>query len=247
MISSKILDKTFQNILNNFQKYENENEDVALHLCKTGLLSKKVRKYESMHQGKFVEKVIIKVTDSEECYTDGLESYTHYGNTDLLNSGLDISLKSSIRKEGTFIKKTGDVSASVKSKIFDASRKSIQPSDSGILLKKLLSIAGYEIPIMSYIYELESNRGVLFLTSLSEIAGFKNDIQTEYYTPELNESIENLFHFNKSSHFLLSQKDAYDTAKHYNRVFEFSISNEDADAYVERHLKNNIDVLDEIR
>ena len=100
---------------------------------------------------------------------------------------------------------------------------------------------------MSYIFETKSNKGVLFLTSLSEMARFKNNIEEEYYVTGLNESIEDLFHFNKSSHYLISQKDAYDTAKHYNRVFEFSISNEDADSYVERHLKKNIDVLDEIR
>jgi hypothetical protein len=228
MISSKTLDKHFCNIKETFKNYENENEDVSLHLCKAGLLSKRVRGYESMHQGKFIEKVLIKLTESEECYTDGQQSTTHYGNPDFKNGELDISLKSSIREKGAFTKKTGGVNASIKSKIFDASRKSIQPDNSSTLLNKMLSTAGYEIPLMSYIYETTTNKGVLFLTSLAEIAGHKNDIDHESYSPELYKGITNLFHFNKSSHYLLSQKDAYDAAKHNNRVYEFSISNEDS-------------------
>jgi hypothetical protein len=247
MISSKVLNKHFQGMLDSFKQHENDKEDGELILCKAGLYSKRVKKYESMHQGKFIEKVVIKLTNSIECYTDGIQSNTHYGNADFKNGELDVSLKSSIRTKNTFIKKTGGVGACVKSKIFDASRKSIQPSDSKILLKQLLSTAGYEIPIMSYIFETETNKGVLFLTSLSEMARFKNNIEEEYYVAGLNENIEDLFHFNKSSHYLISQKDAYDTAKHYGRTFEFSINEEDADKYVKKHLKKKVDVLDEIR
>ena len=247
MISSKVLNKHFSNIKKTFDNYKNDEEDVELFLCKAGLLSKRVKGYESMHQGKFIEKVLIKLTESEECHTDGQQSTTHYGNPDFKNGELDISLKSSIREKGAFALKTGDVNGAIKSKIFDASRKSIQPSDSKILLKKMLTTAGYEIPLMSYIFETSTNKGVVFLTSLSEIAGFKNDIHTEYYTPENLEAIEDLFQFNKSSHYLLSQKDAYDTAKHHDRIYRFSIEDSEADTYVERHLKNKVDVLDEIR
>ena len=249
MISTKILDKRFSSMLEDFNIYcENNNTDINSVFCKAGLYSKRVMGYESMHQGKFAEKILIGLTGATELYTDGKESGSHYGNCDFQYKDLEISMKSSIRKEGVF-KKDGSVGASSKAKIFDASRKSFVNSDE--LLSKMLFSAGYEIPIMAYIYELESNRGMLFMSSLHEIAGFKDNIDLDKIRPKniskLWYSIESLFEYNNASHYLIPLKHVYNTAKHHGRLLEFKISDEDADEYVQIKKNEIIPSLDLIK
>lgn len=246
MASSKLLDKRFREIILLFENYSKKNNTTVNNiLCYSALYSKRVKKYESMQQGKLTEELLVSITGANELNTDGKESCSHYGNCDFTFNELHLSMKSSFRQKGIF-NKDGNVGCSSKAKIFDASRKSFVNEKE--LLSNLLFSAGYEIPIIAYLYELETNKGVLIMTSLQEIACLKNDINLEQITPDklskLYYSIENLFEFNKSAHFLLPLKHVYNTAKHYGRILEFEVSKEEADAYVEHKQKQIVDVLD---
>jgi hypothetical protein len=249
MISSKVLDKKFKDILNEFDVYcEKKDTNINTVLCNAGLYSKRVMGYESMHQGKFIEDILVGLTGAKPLDTDGKEVESHLGNCDIEYNGFQISVKSSIRTDKTFLseKRGNGVGANTKAKIYDASRKSFECDKQ--LLSSLLFNSGYELPILSYIYELKSNRGMIFMTSLHEVASFKNNIDLSNPNPkmiaELYEAIEELFQYNNASHFLLPLKDLQETAHSYNRVLEFSISEEEANQYVENKLNEVVSSID---
>ena len=105
MISTKILDKRFSSMLEDFNIYcENNNTDINSVFCKAGLYSKRVMGYESMHQGKFAEKILIGLTGATELYTDGKESGSHYGNCDFqYEQGVNVIVDTvTIDNENTF-------------------------------------------------------------------------------------------------------------------------------------------------
>jgi hypothetical protein len=191
-----------------------------------------------MHQGKHVEECLIKLLDAMPFDNDGLETHTYYGNCDFYLRKLPISLKSSIKNGGMW-GATGQYNQNY-CKIFDTSRKIKFGDEKKIIkdwksvLKSLLKKVGWEIPILAYTYDVERHKGVLFLTSLSEIASYKFNCKVDTDSKSFKNKIIECFKFNGSSHYSVSLQDAYYSALRHGRVIDFEISPEKATKYIEK-------------
>jgi len=137
----------------------------------------------------------------------------------VLSDGLQVEFKSSVRKKDMF-KPNGDVRYNHNSiKIFDTSRN-VYYGDQITVLYYLLEEINWELNIMLYLYEEETNKGCLCLTSLSEISKF-------LFVDNSVGNILKLFSYSKGgSHYFIDRGDIYNTSKHHNRVIYFGENDE---------------------
>ena len=240
MIPKKSLNKEFLYIKNKLNKITNW-EDI---LCKIGIYSYTIKKYKSMHQGKHVEECLINLLDGTSYDNDGVETCTYYGNCDFYLNQLPISLKSSIRASDMWSSK--NTYNSNNCKIFDLSRNSNNHLYWKDTLAKILKKIGWEIPILAYTFDISLNKGVLFLTSLSEITEYKFDFEEKSDSDEFKAKMLDVFKYNKGAHFNISLKDAYYTALNNNRVIEFKMSASKVKTYVNRKLTQTKPIIQEI-
>ncbi len=240
MIPKRTLNREFKHIK---KKIESRKNWEAL-LCKIALYSYTIKGYKSMHQGKHVEECFIDLLEGKVLDNDEKETFTYYGNCDFYLHSLPISLKSSIKKDGMWSK--GGVYSQNFCKIFDTSRRP-NSNDWKKTLEYLLNRTGWEIPILSYTYDIELNRGVLFLTSLSEMTKDKYKYDAVEDSDRFRNSMMDLFKFNGSSHYNISLRDAYISASKNKRVIEFEFSSRKTVNYVKRKCKTLHSVLDDIK
>jgi hypothetical protein len=246
MIPKKSLNREFEYLKNKIEDYKGWKET----LCKIAIFSYSVKEFKSMHQGKHVEECLITLLDATAYDNDGVETHTYYGNCDFYLHKLPISLKSSIKKDGGWGTK-GEYRQNF-CKIFDTSRKIKFGEDKKIIedwrdvLISMLRKVGWEIPILAFTYDIKLNRGVLFLTSLSEIAENKFDCKADIDSNSFKSKIVDCFKFNGSSHYFISLQDAYLSASKNKRVIEFNMSAEKTEKYIEKKRKTAKSILDEI-
>lgn len=241
MIPKKSLNKEFEYIKKKIEKHKNCEEI----LCKIAIFSYCVKGYKSMHQGKHVEQCFIELLNAKELDNDGVETHTYYGNCDFYLHKLPISLKSSIKRDGIW-RANGDYNQNY-CKIFDTSRRPNNSDNWKDTLIYLLKKVGWEIPILAYTYDITLNKGVLFLTSLSEMAQHKNNLSEKSDSDSFKENIFNLFNFNGSSHYTISLKDAFLAATKNKRVIEFEISDKKVFNYISKKIKQSITIIEEIK
>ncbi len=247
MIPKKSLNKEFEYLKNKIEDYKGWEDT----LCKIAIFSYCVKGFKSMHQGKHVEECLIKMLEASAYDNDGVETHTYYGNCDFYLHKLPISLKSSIKSKGMW--GVNDSYNQNFCKIFDTSRKIKFGEGKKIIkdykkvLKNLLKKVGWEIPILAYTYDVALNKGVLFLTSLSEIAENKFDCKADIESISFKNKIVECFKFNGSSHYCVSLQDAYISALKNKRVIEFDMCPKKAEKYIEKKKLTAKPILTEIK
>ncbi len=239
MIPKKSLNREFDYIKEKVQK----DKKWEATLCKIAIYSYCVKGYKSMHQGKHVEECIINLLNARPFDNDGIETYTYYGNCDFYLHKLPISLKSSIKRDGMW-KADGNYNQNY-CKVFDTSRRATV-SDKKDTLRYLLKKIGWEIPILAYTYDVKYNKGVLFLTSISEITQSKFGYSEISDSDEFREKMLDVFIFNGSSHYSISLQDAYTAALKNKRVLTFETTPKKAKLYVEKKLSQAKSIIEEI-
>lgn len=240
MIPSKALNSEFNFLTNKINKISNWKE----FLSKVAIYSYNIKKYNSMQQGKHVEDCMIEILNARPFNHDSQEIFTYYGNCDFYLNKMPISLKSSIRK--TDILTLDGVPYNNHIKIFDTSRNRNCPKYWKTHLNQMLSKIGWEIPLLFYMYDITKNKGLLFFTSLTEIAKIKYNIVDNYMSKEMKKGIESLFHFNKSSHYSISIKDAYSSALKFKRIIEFQMDEINVMKYIYEKSRKRKNILQEI-
>lgn len=242
MIPNKTLNKEFEYIKKKIEK----NKKWESTLCKIAIYSYCVKGYKSMHQGKHVEACIIELLDAL-CYdNDGVETHTYYGNCDFFLHKLPISLKSSIKREGIW-KADGTTYNQNFCKVFDTSRRPNNAENWKDTLVYLLKRVGWEIPILAYTFDVKLQKGVLFLTSLSEITQYKFGLPDKNDSEEFKLKMLETFHFNGSSHYSLSLQEAYYAAAKNKRVITFSSTPKKVKRYVQKKINQTIPIIEEIK
>lgn len=223
-------------------KLKNHSEDI---LWKVGVYSKFVKNYKALEQGKLVEGFLRDLMGATDLDTDEKSVADTGTNGDYrINSGIDINLnaKSVIQQKGVILR-NGELGAKP-IKVFDLSRNTNSYS-----LNYLLDRIGYEEVFQVYVFDSERLEGRVLVTSLSEMAQHKLTRGLSFFSyddKDLKESMESLFRYNGSSHYLICLKDVYDAAKANNRVYSFKVDKKVAESYINKKSTKSPSVLEEI-
>jgi hypothetical protein len=233
------LDKIFNLFVN---KIEESDKDI---LWKLGVYSKNVKKYLALEQGKLVENFLRELMGASDLDTDEKSvSITGTNGDYRVNSGIDVNVnaKSIIQRKGVVLKNGNLGSKQVK--VFDLSRNT-----TNITVGELLERIGYEEVFHVYAFDVKKLKGRVFITSLSEMGkekllslGISN-----FNEGQLKKSIESLFKFNGSSHYLINSQEMINTARLSNRVYSFEIDKNSVNKYVNEKIKKNVSIFDEIK
>ena len=161
-----------------------------------------------------------------------------------VNSGIDVNVnaKSIIQRKGVILHNGNLGSKQVK--VFDLSRNT-----KNIPISELLERIDYEEVFQVYALDITKLKGHVFITSLNEMGKVKLLSRgiSNFNEDELKKSIESLFKFNGSSHYLINSQDMINAARTYNRVYSFEIDQDTVNEYVNKKTVIKESILNKIK
>jgi len=230
MNTSEKLDELFKIVKFNINKKYTE-------FWKTVVYIKCIRKYVSAEQGKKVEEMFTYLLpNTYDISKDGRPIAENiYGKSDLLTrwSGgeIDYNVKSNFGKNNYLLKRTEGVNnILIKIACLDLSTKIFNIIDQ---LKEI----NYEENFLSIFFDVSLRKGYIMITSLKEITCYKYG----KFNPEF---LEKIFVNKKNVSYYIWSKDLYNTALNWNRVYVFSIPEEELNQYIRnksKYLKNIVE------
>ena len=214
-------------------------------LWKLGVYSKIVKNYKALEQGKLIEEFFRELMNAADLDTDEKSVSVTGANGDYrVNSGIDVNVnaKSIIQRKGVILHNGNLGSKQVK--VFDLSRNT-----KNIPISELLERIDYEEVFQVYALDITKLKGHVFITSLNEMGKVKLLSRgiSNFNEDELKKSIESLFKFNGSSHYLINSQDMINAARTYNRVYSFEIDQDTVNEYVNKKTVIKESILNKIK